>query len=129
MISIDEKATIKKARQFLANDFQQFKALSLSRYNMPSGMPSGVAVSGGMIDTMERKQVKGLDAVAVVDAVRDALEKMRPDNKKLLELKYFSHLSILELCERLGYGHSTVATKLNRALLEFGLIFGLAVFK
>lgn len=129
MIPIDEKATIKKARQFLANDFQQFKALSLSRYNIPSGMPSGVAVSGGMIDTMERKQVKGLDAVAVVDAVRDALEKMRPDNKKLLELKYFSHLSILELCERLGYGHTTIATKLNQALLEFGLIFGLAVFR
>lgn len=129
MIPIDEKATIKKARQFLANDFQQFKALALSRYNMPSGMPAGVAVSGGMIDTMERKQVAGVDAVATVDQVRDALEKMQADNRKLLELKYFSHLSILDLCERLGYGHTTIATKLNQALLEFGLIFGLAVFK
>ena len=129
MLAIDEKATIKNARNFFRNDLEKYQALSLSRYAIPSSMPAGVAVSGGMIDTMERKQVKGLDAVATVDQVRDAMDKMQADNRKLLELKYFSRLSILDLCDRLGYGHSTVATKLNQALLEFGLIFGLAVFK
>ena len=129
MLAIDEKATIKNARNFFRNDLEKYRALSLSRYAISSSMPAGVAVSGGMIDTMERKQVKGLDAVATVDQVRDAMDKMQADNRKLLELKYFSRLSILDLCERLGYGHSTVATKLNQALLEFGLIFGLAVFK
>lgn len=129
MLAIDEKATIKNARNFFKNDLEKYRVLSLSRYAIQSSMPTGVAVSGGMIDTMERKQVKGLDAVAIVDQVRDAMDKMQADNRKLLELKYFSRLSILDLCERLGYGHSTVATKLNRALLEFGLIFGLAVFK
>ena len=129
MLAIDEKATIKNARNFFRNDLEKYRVLSLSRYAIQSGMPAGVAVSGGMIDTMERKQIAGVDAVATVDQVRDALEKMQADNRKLLELKYFSHLSILDLCERLGYGHTTIATKLNQALLEFGLIFGLAVFK
>ena len=128
MIPIDEKATIKKARQFLANDFQQFKALSLSRYNMPSGMPAGVAVSGGMIDTMERKQVKGLDAVAVVDAVRDALEKMRPDNKKLIELRYINGVRVVDIALRIGYSERGTYKLINQALLEFGLLYGLIVW-
>ena len=128
MIPIDEKATIKKARQFLANDFQQFKALSLSRYNMPSGMPSGVAVSGGMIDTMERKQVKGLDAVAVVDAVRDALEKMRPDNAKLIELKYINGVRVVDIACRIGYSERGTYKLINQALLEFGMLYGLIVW-
>ena len=128
MIPIDEKATIKKARQFLANDFQQFKALSLSRYNMPSGMPSLVAGSGGMIDTMERKQVKGLDAVAVVDAVRDALEKMRPDNAKLIELRYINGVRVVDIALRIGYSERGTYKLINQALLEFGLLYGLIVW-
>lgn len=129
MLAIDEKATIKNARNFFRNDLEKYRVLSLSRYAIPSSMPTGVAVSGGMIDTMERKQVAGVDAVATVDQVRDAMDKMQVNNRKLLELKYFSRLSILDLCERLGYGHTTIATKLNQALLEFGLIFGLTIFK
>ena len=128
MIPIDEKATIKKARQFLANDFQQFKALALSRYNMPSGMPSLVAGSGGMIDTMERKQVKGLDAVAVVDAVRDALEKMRPDNAKLIELKYINGVRVVDIALRIGYSERGTYKLINQALLEFGMLYGLIVW-
>ncbi|WP_027826310.1 hypothetical protein [Ligilactobacillus saerimneri] len=129
MLAIDEKATIKNARNFFRNDLEKYQALSLSRYTIQSGMPAVVAVSGGLLDQAERTQITGVDAVATVDQVRDAMDKMQADNRKLLELKYFSRLSILDLCERLGYGHSTVATKLNQALLEFGLIFGLAVFK
>lgn len=128
MIPIDEKATIKKARQFLANDFQQFKVLALSRYNMPSGMPSLVAGSGGMIDTMERKQVKGLDAVAVVDAVRDALEKMRPDNAKLIELRYINGVRVVDIALRIGYSERGTYKLINQALLEFGLLYGLIVW-
>ena len=128
MIPIDEKATIKKARQFLANDFQQFKALASSRYNMPSVMPSLVAVSGGMIDTMERKQVKGLDAVAVVDAVRDALEKMRPDNAKLIELRYINGVRVVDIALRIGYSERGTYKLINQALLEFGLLYGLIVW-
>ena len=126
MIPIDEKATIKKARQFLANDFQQFKVLALSRYNMPSGMPSLVAGSGGMIDTMERKQVKGLDAV--VDAVRDALEKMRPDNAKLIELRYINGVRVVDIALRIGYSERGTYKLINQALLEFGLLYGLIVW-
>ena len=128
MIPIDEKATIKKARQFLANDFQQFKVLALSRYNMPSGMPSLVAVSGGAVDTVEKRQVAGVDAVAVVDAVRDTLGKMRPDNAKLIELKYINGVRVVDIALRIGYSERGTYKLINQALLEFGMLYGLIVW-
>lgn len=128
MLAIDEKATIKNARNFFKNDLEKYRALSLSRYAIPSRMPAGVSVSGGMIDTMERKQVKGLDAVAVVDAVRDALEKMQPDNRKLLELKYLQKVKVIDIAYRTGYSERAIYKKINQALLEFGLLYGLIVW-
>lgn len=128
MLAIDEKATIKNTRNFFKNDLEKYRALSLSRYAMPSGMPAGVAVSGGMIDTMERKQVKGLDAVATVDQVRDAMDKMQPDNRKLLELKYLQKIRVVDIAYRTGYSERAIYKKINQALLEFSLLYGLIVW-
>lgn len=127
--AINEKATIQRARHFFKYDFQKLRALSLSRYRLGSGVPSLVAVAGGRQDTTERAQVAGVDADNIMKEVANVLDAMQPDYKKILELKYFNELSLAVICERLGYSHATVYVKLNQALLEFGLISGLAVIE
>ena len=128
MIPINKKATIKNARRFLGGEFQQYKDLSQARFSIPYAMPSGVAVSGGAIDTVEKKQVNGLDPSMIVDTVLDTLNKMKADNAKLLKLRYVDNVRVVDLAYRIGYSERGTYKLLNNALYEFGLLFGLIVW-
>lgn len=129
MIPIDKKATIKNARRFLSGEFQQYKDLSQARFSVPYAIPSGVAVSGGIMDSMERKQVNGLDPSMVVDAVLDTLNKMKADNSKLLKLRYVDNVRVVDLAYRIGYSERGTYKLLNNALYEFGLLYGLIAWE
>lgn len=127
---IDEQATIKATREFLAKDYPRYKQLSLSRFATPSlvfdRMPGN---KGDNTNRMERRQVVGADASAVVDEVEKAVRLMSEDNRKLIELRYFKNVPAYLVQQRLSITATPFRHRMHKALIEFAMIYGIYIIK
>ncbi len=75
--------------------------------------------SGVYMETIENKTTESPEAELINANNRKILklliDKLRPDYKKIIELRYFEELSYKEIADELGIKVSMVKTKLHRA--------------
>ncbi len=75
--------------------------------------------SGVYMETIENKTTESPEVTLINENNRKMLklliDKLRPDYKKIIELRYFEELSYKEIADELGIKVSMVKTKLHRA--------------
>ncbi|HYF51413.1 MAG TPA: sigma-70 family RNA polymerase sigma factor [Planctomycetota bacterium] len=59
----------------------------------------------------------GFSGIVLRDAVQKGLKKLPHDLRRVVELRYFEHLSYKEIAERLGVAQNSVGAMLSRAEL------------
>ena len=74
---------------------------------------------GIFLDTIENKGTKAPDEPLIDEnkqkIMQYMLSKLRPDYRKIIELRYFEDLSYKDIADELGISVSMVKTKLHRA--------------
>lgn len=128
MPAINEKTSIKRAREFFRDELPKLQQLSARRFSYPGVNLSGMPSKKGYNDYSEQKQVVGVDAVGIIEDVEEILDIMG-EAGNILKLKYIKGLGLYALCERLGYSRSYVCELTNKALLEFAIRFNLAIYE
>ncbi len=82
---------------------------------------------GIYIETIENKAVESPEASLINENQKKILlklmNKLRPDYKKIIELRFFEEMSYKEIAEELGINISMVKTKLHRAKKQLKNIF------
>ena len=83
--------------------------------------------TGIYLETIENKSVESPEASLINENQKKILlklmNKLRPDYKKIIELRFFEEMSYKEIAEELGINISMVKTKLHRAKKQLKNIF------
>jgi len=83
--------------------------------------------AGIYLDTLENKQIETPEATLINKNQRKLLEKLlkqiKPEQRKIIELRYFEELSYKEIADVLDISVSMVKTKLHRAKKQLQKVF------
>lgn len=124
---VDEKETVKKARNFFNYDLDKYLLLSDdNRASLKSPIIDGQP-KGSNFDSNDYKVLKVIDAQKIIQSVSKAISNLQ-DNRKhpyktIIINRYINSLSIEQLGYKIGCSNSHTALLVNKALIEFATRF------
>lgn len=108
-----EKQTYDNVRKFFKTDFERYCQLA-ELADLKSVSYDGIA-NRNNTNHQENKVITAVYCKNVVETVKNIVERMRDDRyKKFIQYRFFEHLSIWQISQKLQYSETTIKTTIAR---------------
>ena len=112
-MSKQDKQTYDNVREFFKHDFERYKQLA-ELADLKSVSYDGIT-SKDNVNHQESKVITAVYCKNIVDTVKSIVERMHDERyKKFIKYRFFEHLSIWQISQKLQYSESTVKTVIAR---------------
>ena len=112
-MSKQDKQTYDSVREFFKTDFERYRQLA-ELADLKGVSYDGIA-SKDNVNHQESKVITAVYCKNIVDTVKSIIERMHDERyKKFIKYRFFEHLSIWQISEKLQYSESTIKTVIAR---------------
>ena len=112
-MSKQDKQTYDNVREFFKTDFERYRQLA-ELADLKGVSYDGIA-SKDNVNHQESKVITAVYCKNIVDTVKSIIERMHDERyKKFIKYRFFDHLSIWQISEKLQYSESTIKTVIAR---------------
>lgn len=108
-----EKQTYDNVREFFKTDFERYRQLA-ELADLKSVSCDGIT-SKDNVNHQESKVITAVYCKNIVEAVKNIVERMQDERyKKFIKYRFFDHLSIWQISQKLQYSETTIKTVIAR---------------
>lgn len=108
-----EKQTYDNVRKFFKTDFERYRQLA-ELADLKSVSCDGIT-SKDNVNHQESKVITAVYCKNIVEAVKNIVERIQDERyKKFIKYRFFDHLSIWQISQKLQYSETTIKTVIAR---------------
>lgn len=108
-----EKQTYDNVREFFKTDFERYRQLA-ELADLKSVSCDGIT-SKDNVNHQESKVITAVYCKNIVEAVKNIVERIQDERyKKFIKYRFFDHLSIWQISQKLQYSETTIKTVIAR---------------
>lgn len=120
-LSLDEKATVKRVREFFTDDLPKLQLMAHIRLSSVGldAMPTHRSNDNTVVDTMSRQ----VQARLYLDEMAEALSVLPDIERRVITLKYIDGLQWFAISDRLHLSVRRLQEIMQQALNDFGVAY------
>lgn len=120
-LSLDEKATVKRVREFFTDDLPKLQLMAHIRLSSVGldAMPTHRSNDNTVVDTMTRQ----VQARLYLDEMAEALSVLPDIERRVITLKYIDGLQWFAISDRLHLSVRRLQEIMQQALNDFGVAY------